>query len=98
MNTEFWLENWQRNKIDFHQQEINNHLISFWQQLNVVPNCRIFVPLCGKSLDLLWLHQQGHSVLGIEISELAVNDFFVENGLNYSKLEQDNFHLWESER
>ena len=65
-------------------QQINNHLISFWQQLNVVPDCSVFVPLCGKSLDLLWLHQQGHVVLRIESSELAVNDFFVENGLNYS--------------
>ena len=98
MNTEFWLENWKRNKIGFHQQEINSHLVSFWQQLNVVPDCSVFVPLCGKSLDLLWLHQQGHSVLGIEISELAIHDFFIENALNYSRLEQDDFHLWESER
>ncbi len=41
----------------------------------------MFVPLCGKSLDLLWLAGQGHPVLGVEISPVGVESFFQENGL-----------------
>jgi len=97
MNPEFWLENWQNNKIGFHQLETNRHLISYWHLLNVDSNCRVFVPLCGKSLDLIWLCQQGHYVLGVEVSERAVRDFFSENGITYSKLKQDEFLLCETE-
>ncbi len=97
MNPEFWLENWKNNKIGFHQQETNSHLASFWQQLDVAPDCRVFVPLCGKSLDLLWLCQQGHNVLGVEVSDLAVSQFFSENGLTYSKFKQDGFQHYQTE-
>jgi thiopurine S-methyltransferase len=97
MTPEFWLKNWQDNKIGFHQQQTNNHLVTFWQHLNLTPNCRVFVPLCGKSLDLLWLRQQGHSVVGVEISELAVCDFFTENGLNPTTFKLDSFHCHETE-
>ena len=78
MNTEFWLEIWEKNKIGFHQQEINSHLKSYWQHLNVTPNCRVFVPLCGKTRDILWLCGQGHSVLGVEISLLFKKDVLDE--------------------
>ncbi|MCX7108355.1 MAG: thiopurine S-methyltransferase [Methylococcales bacterium] len=98
MNTEFWIENWKKNKIGFHQQKINSHLISFWKNLTIAPSSHVFVPLCGKSLDLLWLSEQGHNVIGIEISELAVFDFFAENKLTYSTLEKDNFYRWEAEQ
>jgi len=97
MNTEFWLEIWEKNKIGFHQQEINSHLKSYWQYLNVAPHCRVFVPLCGKTRDILWLCGQGRSVLGVEISQLAVRDFFIENGLQPSIFQQDNFYRWESD-
>jgi thiopurine S-methyltransferase len=40
----------------------------------------VFVPLCGKSLDMVWLRQQGCKVLGVELSSIAVQDFFRENG------------------
>jgi thiopurine S-methyltransferase len=85
------------NKIGFHQQETNSHLTSFWQQLDVAPNCRVFVPLCGKSLDLIWLCQQGHYVLGVEVSDLAVSQIFSENGLTYSKFKQDAFQHYQTE-
>ena len=47
--------------------------------------CSVFVPLCGKSLDMVWLLEQGFSVTGCEISELAVQQFFTENSIPYEK-------------
>jgi thiopurine S-methyltransferase len=81
MNPGFWHERWQRNEIGFHQQEINAHLQDFWGQLAVPAGGLVFVPLCGKSRDLLWLRARGHAVLGVEISPIAVRDFFAENAL-----------------
>ncbi len=81
MDPAFWLERWQQNQIGFHQAEINAHLQDFWGVLGLPHGSLVFVPLCGKSRDLLWLRAQGHPVLGVEISPIAVNDFFRENGL-----------------
>ena len=87
----------EKNKIGFHQHEINDHLSSFWKLLNVDNKSSVFVPLCGKSLDLLWLRQQGHHVLGIEISAIAIRDFFVENNLNFNSRQQNDLQIWESD-
>lgn len=72
-------------------------MTAYWQQLDLPPNSEVFVPLCGKSLDLLWLCQQGHKVLGVEVSDLAVSQFFSENGLTYSKFKQDGFQHYQTE-
>lgn len=98
MNPEFWLQKWQDHAIGFHQAEINNHLRTFWQQLNLAADSRVFVPLCGKSLDLLWLCQQGHHVLGVELSPLAVDDFFTENAIDHTQFVRDCFKCRETKR
>lgn len=97
MNTDYWLESWKQNKIGFHQHEFNDHLSSFWKQLNVGSQSQVLVPLCGKSLDLLWLRQQGHHVIGIEISAIAIGDFFVENKLSFTHRQQNDLQIWESD-
>lgn len=55
MQHEFWLERWEQNQIGFHKQEINPHLQHNWSRLTVSQGDRVFVPLCGKSNDMLWL-------------------------------------------
>ena len=81
MDPDFWHERWQANMIGFHQGEINNHLRHYWTQLQLAKDSRILVPLCGKSLDMLWLREQGHPVVGVEVSPIAIEAFFEENGL-----------------
>jgi thiopurine S-methyltransferase len=81
MDPAFWLERWERNEIGFHQPEINTHLQEFWPRLGLPADSRVFVPLCGKSRDLLWLSARGHRVTGVEISPIAVADFFAEHRL-----------------
>ncbi|MDD5059059.1 MAG: thiopurine S-methyltransferase [Sideroxydans sp.] len=80
MKKEFWLERWERAEIGFHQGEINPYLRRFWPELDVARGGEVFVPLCGKSLDMVWLRQQGNFVLGVELSPIAVRDFFREQG------------------
>jgi len=81
MDLEFWHERWQANQVGFHQGETNRHLLRHWPQLGLAKDSRILVPLCGKSRDMLWLLEQGHTVVGIEVSQLAIEAFFAENNL-----------------
>ncbi len=66
MKQEFLHEQrWQLNQIGFHGKEINRHLQQYWPALNITPGSRVFLPLCGKSNDLLWLLAQGYCLLSI---------------------------------
>ncbi|HRD64863.1 MAG TPA: thiopurine S-methyltransferase [Candidatus Competibacter sp.] len=97
MEPGFWHERWERAEIGFHQQEINLHLQRFWNRLELLPGQRVFVPLCGKSRDLLWLAGEGHPVTGVEISPVAVEAFFRENGLQPHRRREEAFDVWEQD-
>ncbi|HAB37249.1 MAG TPA: thiopurine S-methyltransferase [Rhodobacteraceae bacterium] len=76
MDSEFWHQRWQRKEIGFHKEDPNIYLTEHWHTLNIPNNSLVFVPLCGKSQDMLWLVAQRHKVLGVELSEIAVREFF----------------------
>jgi thiopurine S-methyltransferase len=80
MDPSFWLERWQRNEIGFHQNAPHKALARWWPRLGLPRGARVFVPLAGKSLDMIWLAAQGHDVVGIELAEEAVRAFATENG------------------
>jgi thiopurine S-methyltransferase len=89
-----WLEFWRDQRSDFHQSDVNPLLSKFWPELGLAHGSRVFVPLCGKSLDMLWLAQQGHEVIGIELSPVAVAAFLSENGLQATQQQVGAFTLW----
>lgn len=76
MDAHYWHERWQNNRISFHEKNTNPTLEKHFDQLGVQANSRIFVPLCGKSLDMVWLLSQGHQVIGAELNALAIQQFF----------------------
>jgi len=92
MQLEFWEQRWNQNQIAFHLPTVNPYLIKFWPLFNLQPQSQVFMPLCGKSLDLAWLANQQYSVLGVECSEKAIKDFFKEQKLHsqLNKLKQFN--------
>ncbi len=79
MDKDFWLAKWRANEIAFHQARAHRSLGLHWSLLGLRPGARVFVPLAGKSPDLLWLAAAGHQVVGIELSSLAVEQFRSEN-------------------
>jgi len=79
MNNQDWLQRWHQGKTGWHQQHGNAALRAHWS----ARGSRVLVPLCGKTPDLRWLAQRGHQVTGIELSELAIEDFFVEQALGF---------------
>jgi len=82
MQPDFWQQRWQTNQIGFHRDTPLPLLVKYWSVLGLETGSQVFVPLCGKSLDMLWLAEQGHRVLGVELSELAITQFFDERGLS----------------
>ncbi|MBV4488328.1 thiopurine S-methyltransferase [Pseudomonas sp. SWRI153] len=97
MQADFWHEKWASNQIGFHQAEANPYLQRYWPALSVAPSARVLVPLCGKSLDLLWLAGQGHSVVGVELSEKAIEDFFSEHQIEPQISEEGAFKVYRSD-
>ncbi len=95
MQHEFWHQRWQQNQIGFHQQEINPYLQRHWPGLLLSPKSRVFVPLCGKSSDMLWLLSMGYQVLGVELSPVAVESFFSENNLKPRSYRLGGFWVFE---
>ena len=97
MEKNFWLERWQRNEIGFHEGVANAWLQQFWPRLQAASGLPVFVPLCGKSVDMVWLRAQGHPVLGVELSRLAAEAFFHEQGLAEIRQLNGKFEQFESD-
>lgn len=76
MHADFWHHKWQSNEIGFHESQVNPWLVNHFHHLSAPPGGRVFVPLCGKSLDMAWLLSQGLAVVGAELSPIAVQAFF----------------------
>lgn len=82
MNREFWLERWREGRIGWHSDRVMPLLEKHWPAVALPPrDARVLVPLAGKSRDMVWLAAQGFRVLGVELSPIAVDQFFAENHL-----------------
>ncbi len=97
MDRDFWLEKWEKNQLAFHEGAPNTLLTAHFGELEVPAGGTVFVPLCGKSHDMLWLRAQGYRVVGAELSRLAVEQFFAENGLTPTITKAGWFERFESE-
>jgi thiopurine S-methyltransferase len=96
LQPEFWHERWRTGQIGFHQSAVDRHLRRHWPELGLAANSRVFVPLCGKSLDLQWLREQGHSVVGVELSAAALESFCMEQGAPARRRTLDRFDVYEA--
>jgi thiopurine S-methyltransferase len=81
MNSKFWQQRWQEGRIGFHQSDVNPELIKHFSTLALPIGSRVLVPLCGKSVDMVWLAHAGYDVVGIELVESAVQAFFIEQNI-----------------
>ncbi len=105
MELSYWKSRWDKGKIGFHSSHYNPRLVNFWPALPIQKNETVLVPLCGKTPDLIWLSNRGHSVIGIEYSDVACKQFFRENGLDYKseksgafiKHVSENITIWQGD-
>lgn len=94
MDHDFWHQRWQHQQIGFHLGEVNPFLSAHFQALGLQAGQRIFVPLCGKTLDMHWLLAQGLQVVGAELSQLAIDALFAELGLTPQISQLEAFRLY----
>ena len=90
--TESWLERWREGHIGWHEEHGNAGLKKHWR----ASGKRVLVPMCGKTVDMLWLEEQGNSVVGVELSDIAARAFFRENGLRY-RVQEDSLAAYTAE-
>ncbi|MGP9557710.1 thiopurine S-methyltransferase [Psychrobacter sp. AOP7-A1-24] len=88
MNPEFWHKRWQEGRIGFNQSAVNPLLIEYFNRLDIPTGSRVFIPLCGKSIDMVWLAMQGYDVVGVELVETAVQAFFAEQNIEPTVYQQ----------
>jgi thiopurine S-methyltransferase len=108
MNESFWHKCWERNSLGFHQETVHpfleQYLLPLINESGMKTQQHVFVPLCGKSLDMVWLAEH-MKVTGAELSEIACRDFFLEKGLDYrqeneplfNRFSYDNVELWQGD-
>lgn len=94
MEEKYWHERWKKSELNFHKSEFNPLLLQYFPRSSLPQAAKVLVPLCGKSLDLIWLHQQGYSVTGVELSEIAIEAFFEEQEISFTKNESQSFSEW----
>lgn len=96
MHADHWLDRWKQDRIGFHESKVNPYLPRYLSRYNLEPGDTIFLPLCGKAIDIAWLAQQGFKVIGVELSEIAIEAFFAQQELQYQQFETDRFMLRKS--
>lgn len=96
MKHSFWFDKWRKDELGFDQLKPHSALKKHFPAL--APKSTVLVPLCGKSIDMLWLLEQGYEVIGVELVESAILDFFTENSLAYTRKDVGDFsHFYANE-
>ena len=93
MKPSFWNRCWERNSLGFHQETVHPFLEQFLLPRLTATTQHVFVPLCGKSLDMVWFAQR-MKVSGAELSEIACRDFFQDKELTYQQEQRDGFNVF----
>jgi thiopurine S-methyltransferase len=81
MDAHFWHQRWEENNTFWHQNEANPRLTANLSRLSIAKGGRIFLPLCGKTLDIPWLLSRGYRVVGAELSKIAIEQLFAGLGV-----------------
>jgi len=89
-----WLEFWANNETNWHSDVVTQELEKYLGLLKLESGDTVFVPLCGKSLDMIYMLNRGFSVIGVEVSEIGIKQFFHENGLDFTISQVGEFDLY----
>lgn len=97
MDANFWHQRWATNNIAFHHHRPNPLFVRYVDTLSLAQKGRVFIPLCGKTLDIAWLLSQGYRVAGAELSEFAIQQLFDEMDITPEIVELENLKLYRAE-
>ena len=98
MESIFWHKRWEENEIGWHQAETNPLLAEFINELSLAVGSRIFIPLCGKTHDIAYLLSKGYRVAGAELNKSAVEQLFIELGVEPDISKLGNVERYSAEK
>lgn len=108
---QYWCNRWRDNQTGWHLADPHPSLVANLSKIlptttatttngatTTTPKPVVFVPLCGKTVDLVYLRNHNFRALGCELSEQAVTEFFAELGEAPKKTRiNENVEKWEVE-
>ncbi|HHD75454.1 MAG TPA: thiopurine S-methyltransferase [Campylobacterales bacterium] len=97
MEASFWHNLWDKKETGWHMENTNDFLVRHFSKLNLEANSRVFIPLCGKTVDIKWLLDRGHRVVGIELNETAIKELFEYLNLEATKTEVGSMFLYRAD-
>ncbi|WP_445664273.1 hypothetical protein [Fodinibius sp. AD559] len=105
MEISYWQSRWRKGNTSWHMDTVYPPLPNLWSRLGIKSDAQVLVPLCGKSLDLLWLADHCHSVTGVEISPKALHhvmqqhkeSFVQDSSYGFTIYRSDSLVLWEGD-
>ncbi|XP_041359876.1 probable thiopurine S-methyltransferase [Gigantopelta aegis] len=85
LNVDYWKLRWAQRKVAFHSANVHKLLAVYNDRLLAGrEHIKIFFPMCGKAVDMKWVYDLGHDVVGVDGSEIPIKEFFEESGLEYT--------------
>lgn len=97
MELSYWQSRWQKGNIGWHTDQVYPHLKTYWPRLKLQQGDTVLVPLCGKSLDIKWLLDNGFYVIGVDISAVAIQGLLDFMGGTFTKSTKEGFSVFTSE-
>lgn len=97
MEEQFWHDRWEQGQIGFHEKQANALLVKHLDKLELTQGAKIFIPLCGKTLDISYLLTLGYQIVGVEFSELAIKELFEELGISPTTVKEGNYIRYQAE-
>jgi len=79
-----WASYYTEDTLPWHLKDVNHNLkkhITTLTENKDASGIRILIPLCGKTVDMKFLYEQGFTVVGIEFSDIAIQSFAAENNI-----------------
>jgi len=97
MEANFWHKRWATNNIVFHEKDGNKLLARHFDAIEMPEGARYFLPLCGKTGDIARLLGKGYRVVGVELSETAIQQLFDELGVTPDVSEVGALKLYQAQ-
>lgn len=84
---DWWRDKWRTGITHWHLKDLNPQLVRFVNHLlGGRKDGLLFIPLCGKCVDMRWLYDQGYKILAVDCCEEAILDFFREQNLVFETI------------
>ena len=87
LDVEYWAFRWQHEYTGWHEKSGNKLMWDFIKD-TYLKSCKknradmkVFVPMCAKAEDMWMLHELDYTVVGVEIVDHYIEDFFKEHNL-----------------